>query len=458
MTLGKVLTKLNMSKETELIELLHQPASDANVSQIRARISSLAPADIGNLLSRTPAPERQHLWDLFDEHLQGEVVSHIEPELIADLFASRSPTEIAQVIEKVSEDDELTDIIQQLPEAVSDEILENLDRQSRDRLENLLRYPADTAGGIMNTDIVSVRSDVSIEVVLRYLRRHQHLPMTTDQIFVVDKLGIYQGGLPLTSILVADPDDPVIDWLETRVDPVAATISKHDVALLFERYDLISMPVTDSAGMLLGRITIDDVVDVIIDEADHSVLSMAGLNEEDDLFAPILKTSRNRALWLGANLVTALIASSVINLFEDTIEKVVALAILMPIVASMGGVAGSQSLTLIIRSMAQGSMMDSNLSWLIRRELAVSILNGLLWASLIAFGTSFIFQDWALGLIIALALVINMAVAALSGAILPRVLKSMNIDPAIAGTVILTTITDVVGFVTFLGTATIFYG
>ena len=282
--------------------------------------------------------------------------------------------------------------------------------------------------------------------------------MTTDQIFVVDKLGIYQGGLPLTSILVADPDDPVTDWLETRVDPVAATISKHDVALLFERYDLISMPVTDSAGMLLGRITIDDVVDVIIDEADHSVLSMAGLNEEDDLFAPILKTSRNRALWLGANLVTALIASSVINLFEDTIEKVVALAVLMPIVASMGGVAGSQSLTLIIRSLAQGSLIDSNLSWLIRRELAVSILNGLLWASLIAFGTSFVFQDWALGLIIALALVINMAVAALSGAILPRVLKSMNIDPAIAGTVILTTITDVVGFVTFLGTATIFYG
>jgi magnesium transporter len=282
--------------------------------------------------------------------------------------------------------------------------------------------------------------------------------MTTDQIFVVDKLGIYQGGLPLTSILVADPDDPVIDWLETRVDPVAATISKHDIALLFERYDLISMPVTDSAGMLLGRITIDDVVDVIIDEADHSVLSMAGLNEEDDLFAPILKTSRNRALWLGANLVTALIASSVINLFEDTIEKVVALAILMPIVASMGGVAGSQSLTLIIRSMAQGSLIDSNLSWLIRRELAVSILNGLLWASLIAFGTSFVFQDWALGLIIAIALVINMAVAALSGAVLPRVLKSLNIDPAIAGTVILTTITDVVGFITFLGTATIFYG
>jgi magnesium transporter len=282
--------------------------------------------------------------------------------------------------------------------------------------------------------------------------------MTTDQIFVVDKLGIYQGGLPLTSILVADPDDPVTDWLETRVDPVAATISKHDVALLFERYDLISMPVTDSAGMLLGRITIDDVVDVIIDEADHSVLSMAGLNEEDDLFAPILKTSRNRALWLGANLVTALIASSVINLFEDTIEKVVALAILMPIVASMGGVAGSQSLTLIIRSMAQGSLIDSNLSWLMRRELAVSILNGLLWASLIAFGTSFVFQDWALGLIIAIALVINMAVAALSGAVLPRVLKSLNIDPAIAGTVILTTITDVVGFITFLGTATIFYG
>jgi magnesium transporter len=443
--------------QNHIAELINQPLTQENLVQIQSSMSELAPVDIGNLLTSTPAKERQQLWDLFDEDLQGEVVAYVDPDLVADLFSERSAEEIAQVIEKVADSDDLADIIQLMPDDLGEEILIVLDSQDRERVETLLLYPRDTAGGLMDTDIISVRSEVSIDVVLRYLRRHQKLPDATDQIFVVDKQGFYAGCLPLATILVTDPRKLVSECLEQNIEGILADLPTHEVAQLFERYDLISIPVLDQAGLLLGRITIDDIVDVIIDEADHSILGMAGLNQIDDTLAPILKTSRSRALWLGANLMTALIASFVINLFEDTIEKVVALAILMPIVASMGGVTGSQSLTLVIRSMAQGTLLESNMGWLVRRELAVSVLNGIVWASLIAIGTAILFNDKTLGMIIAIALVINMAVAAVSGAILPRILKSLNIDPAIAGTVVLTTITDVVGFLTFLGMATYFY-
>ena len=412
--------------QNHIAELINQPFTDENLAQIQSLISELAPVDIGNLLTSTPAKERQQLWDLFDEDLQGQVVAYIDPDLVADLFSGRSAEEIAQVIEKVADSDDLADIIQLMPDELGEEILVVLDSQDRERVKTLLRYPRDTAGGLMDTDIISVRSEISIGVVLRYLRRHQKLPDATDQIFVVNKQGFYTGCLPLATILVTDPSKLVSDCFEQHVEGILANLPTHEVAQLFERYDLISMPVLDNEGLLLGRITIDDIVDVIIDEADHSILGMAGLNEVDDTLAPILKTSRSRALWLGANLMTALIASFVINLFEDTIEKVVALAILMPIVASMGGVTGSQSLTLVIRSMAQGTLLESNMGWLIRRELAVSVLNGILWASLIAVGTALLFNDTTLGMIIAIALVINMAVAAASGAVLPQCLKALN--------------------------------
>ena len=418
----------------------------------------MPPNDAGALLTQTPSNARQLVWDLLDENFQGELIAHIDQELVGDLFASRSAGEIANVIEKVTADDDLTDIIQQLPDGLTDEVLDELGAQDRARIKKLLIYPPDTAGGLMDTDIISVRPETNIDAVLRYLRRHQKLPDNTDQIFVVGPAGHYLGSLALQTLLVSDPQTPVAECMEIPVKPLSSALSTHDVAQIFERYDLISMPVLDTAGVLLGRITIDDIVDVIIDEADHSMLGMAGLNEEFDTFAPIFKTARHRALWLGANLVTALVASFVINLFEDTIAKVVALAILMPIVASMGGVAGSQSLTLIIRSLAQGNLSPGNARYLLKREVAVSLLNGLLWALLIAIGVSLIFQDHILGIIIALALIINMAIAAIAGTLLPQLLKSLSIDPAIAGTVVLTTITDVVGFITFLGMATYFYG
>jgi magnesium transporter len=309
----------------------------------------------------------------------------------------------------------------------------------------------------MDTQVISVRPRVTIDVVLRYLRRHDTLPHTTDKVFVVDNQGKYIGVLPLTTVLISDPATSVADCMKTSVDGIPTDMSETDVARLFERYDLISAAVINQQGLLVGRITIDDIVDVILDEADHSILGMAGLNEDSDPFAPIMKTTRSRALWLGANLITAFIASAVINIFEDTIEKVIALAILMPIVASMGGVAGSQTLTLVIRNMAQGTLNASNTAWFLRRELAVAGLNGLFWSLLVAVVTANVFDDIILGAIIAFALVINLVVAALSGALLPGILKSLGIDPAIAGTVVLTTITDVVGLLSFLGLATYFY-
>jgi len=443
--------------EQKIAAILTEPISDTDLQETAVQLRGLPPIDAGVLLTQTPSNSRQLVWDLLDESFQGELIAHIDPDLISDLFASRSAEQIAHVIEKVAADDDLTDIIQQLPNELTEGVLDELGAQDRARVKNLLVYPPDTAGGLMDTDIISVKPETNIDVVLRYLRRHQKLPDSTDQIFVVDPTGRYIGCLPLRTILVTDPHTQVADCMENRFEPLTEKRSTQEVAQIFERYNLISMPVLDANGILLGRITIDDIVDVIIDEADHSMLGMAGLNEEFDTFAPIFKTARRRALWLGANLVTALIASFVINLFEDTIVKVVALAILMPIVASMGGVAGSQSLTLVIRSLAHGNLSPRNSRYLLRRELAVSVLNGLLWAILIAIGVSLIFQDHTLGVIIALALIINMAVAALAGTVLPQGLKSLGIDPAIAGTVVLTTITDVVGFIAFLGMATYFY-
>ncbi|MFB0969944.1 MAG: magnesium transporter [Pseudomonadales bacterium] len=308
----------------------------------------------------------------------------------------------------------------------------------------------------MDTEIISVRASVSIDVVLRYLRRHDEIPTMTDNIFIVNRFNQYIGTLPLRKLLVSETGLTVRDVMETDTDPINADMHDSDVAAIFARYDLVSAPVVDDQGQLLGRITIDDVVDVIIEDADQSLLGMAGLSD-DDTFAPIVTTVKSRTLWLGANLFTAFIASAVINIFEDTLEKVIALAVLMPIVASMGGVAGSQTLTVVIRSMAQGHIIESNQRWLLMREVGVGIANGLIWSGVVAIAAAAMFNDTTLGFIIALALIINLISAALAGATIPMTLKRFGIDPAIAGTVILTTVTDVVGFVSFLGLATIFY-
>jgi magnesium transporter len=309
----------------------------------------------------------------------------------------------------------------------------------------------------MDTQVVTVRPDISIDVVLRYLRRHEELPDITDNLFVVSRNDTFLGTLPLSKMLTSSPSTSVREVMDTEVEAIHVNLTDSDVAQLFQRQDLVSAPVVDDQHRLVGRITIDDVVDVIVEDADHSLLAMAGLSDTEDTFSSISRTAPRRALWLGLNLLTAILASSAISLFEATLEKVVALAILMPIVASMGGVAGSQTLTVVIRGMALGQIERGNLKWLLSKEFAVGAINGMLWALVMGAIVSLWFNDWTLALVIAAAMAINLVAAAVAGTLLPVMLRSLKIDPALAGSVILTTVTDIVGFVSFLGLATVFY-
>ena len=352
--------------------------------------------------------------------------------------------------------DDVADILQILPDHVMREVLRAMDSQHRRRVETILAYEEDTAGGLMNTDIITVRSDITLEVVLRYLRRLGKLPLNTDNLYIVSHDDSYIGTLALTELVSSSRSLTVNDVMSHQIEAIDANTPDSDVAHRFEKHNLISAPVIDSDNRLLGRITIDDVVDVIRDEAEHSMLSLAGLSEDEDTFAPVKKSVHRRSLWLGVNLITAFLAAGVIGLFDTTIEKQVALAILMPIVASMGGVAGSQTLTLVIRSMALGQLNEKNQRWLMRKEILVGASNGLIWAVAIAVVTILWFNSIALGILIGTAIVINLIAAALAGVAIPLLLKKFGSDPALSAGVLLTTVTDVVGFVAFLGFATLF--
>ncbi|GAA0788130.1 magnesium transporter [Marinobacterium sediminicola] len=439
------------------LETLSAALEVGELQQLRFMLNKgLRPVEVAHLLEKTPPRERQILWNLLNQELEGEVLQYLGDDAQAEILSRMEASEVLAITESLETDD-MADILQQLPDRVMKELLQIMDQENRERVEQVLSYPEDTAGGLMNTDTVTIRPDITAETVLRYLRRHKEIPETTDTLFVVSRKGSYIGVLPLTRLLTTDPDVLVREIMNTDVNAITADTPDEEVARLFEQLDLISAPVTDDSGKLLGRITIDDVVDVIREDADHSLMSMAGLDEDEDTFAPIMRTTRRRAVWLGINLITAFIASAVIGLFEDTIDKVVALAVLMPIVASMGGIAGSQTLTLVIRGQALGHVERSNIGWLFNRELVVGALNGLLWALVVAVVAVLWFQDMTVGVVIALAIVINLVAGAMAGTLLPMVLKSVGIDPALAGSVLLTTITDVVGFFAFLGLATLFF-
>lgn len=426
------------------------------LAKVRRMLNSMAPVDIAHLIEASPPKARKILWELVDKDSEGEVLQHLSDELQSHFLSDMSAEEVADVTADLDTDD-VADILQQLPERVTQQVLRSMDQQDRSRIETILEYPEDSAGGLMNTDTVTIRPDISLEATLRYLRRHKTLPAMTDNLLVVNRQNEFIGVLPINKLLVSDPNQTVREVMNTDSKIIHADQHETEVAKVFERHDLVSAPVLDSEGVLLGRITIDDVVDVIRETADHSLMSMAGLDEEEDTFAPAMKTSRRRAVWLGINLITAFIASAVIGLFDKTIEQVVALAVLMPIVASMGGIAGSQVLTLVIRGQALGHLSGANFRWLFNRELVVAGINGILWAVVIALITLVWFQDPIIASIIGAAIIINLLVAAISGAALPLILKAQGIDPALAGSVILTTVTDVVGFLSFLGLATIFY-
>ena len=425
------------------------------LANVRKMLHSLHPAEIARLLESLPSRERRLAWELIEAELEGDVLSYAGDEVRALLIGEMDAQELVAATEGLETDD-LVDILQDLPDAVIHTVLQSMDEQDRHRVVSALSYPGDTAGGLMNTDTITVRPDVTLDVVLRYLRQRGEIPETTDNLIVVTRADQYIGLLSLANLLTRDPALTVAEVMVRDVAGIPATLPANEVAHLFEQRDLISAPVIDVDGSLLGRITIDDVVDVIRDEAEHSVMSMAGLHEEEDIFAPVVASARRRAVWLGINLATAFLASWVIGLFEATIEQIVALAVLMPIVASMGGIAGSQTITLVIRGMALGRVGAANARRLVMKEFAVGALNGVLWAIVVAAVATLWFHDYKIGLIIGAAMIINLVVAALSGAVLPLVIRRMGADPALAGTVILTTITDVVGFLAFLGLATIF--
>lgn len=439
------------------LDSIHEQMDSKNARLLRYMLNNLTPADIADQIESAPPKARRVLWDLVDKEFEGEVIGELNEELRGEILEEMESHEVASLTEGLDPDD-VADILQQLPERVIPEILQAMSTQDRHRVETVLTYDEDTAGGLMNTDTITVRADMTLDVVFRYLRRHEELPEITDSIFVVTREDIFLGILPLGKLLTSSPNITVREIMATEIEAIPADMPDSEVARLFEKHDWVSAPVISYDKKLLGRITIDDVVDVIIDDADHSLLGLAGLSDEEETFASIGRTTPRRAVWLGVNLMTAILASSVINIFEATIEKVVALAILMPIVASMGGVAGSQTLTVVIRGMALGQISHSNLGWLISKEFAVGALNGMMWALVMGGVAALWFQDPLIAAIIAAAMVINLMAAAIAGATLPVILRACKIDPALAGSVALTTITDVVGFLSFLGLATIFYG
>ena len=437
------------------LEHLSQALNSGAAGQVRSLLVNLHGSEIADLLESFPHGPREILWGLVDPEVHGEVLTQVNDEVRAGLIENMEMDDLIAATEGLDTDD-LADIFLDLPGAVIQEVLRAMDKQDRQRLEVMLHYPEDSAGGLMNVDVVTIRADVTLDVVMRYLRMRGELPPNTDKLFVVDRDDCYRGALELTEVLTNEPEQIVAAVMDREIRGIPATLPDVEVAKQFENRDLVSAAVVSEDNQLLGRITIDDVVDVIREDADHSLLSMAGLDEEDDTFAPVMKSARRRALWLGINLLTAFLASWVIGNFQATLQQVVALAVLMPIVASMGGIAGSQTLIIVIRGLALGQIGSSNAGWLMYKELAVSTLNGIGWAVVVAVISALWFNNKDIGLIIAAALIINLMCAALAGLAIPFILRSVKIDPALAGSVILTTVTDVIGFMVFLGLGTLF--
>ena len=444
-----------MKLESNLLAKLDNAIDSITLNQVRYTLNNLSPPDIAHQLEIAPPKYRHILWELVDPDVSGEVLQDLSDEIQLEFLEKMDGAEVASITEGLNVDD-IVDILQQLPDRVIPEVLKAMSAQDRLRVETILTYDEDTAGGLMDTEVVTVRPDISVDVVLRYLRRFEEIPDTTDNLFVVSRSDIFMGNLSIGKLLTSSPATTVREVMNSEVQAIDVNLTDSEVAHRFQRYDLVSAPVIDEHGRLLGRITIDDVVDVIVEDADHSLLAMAGLSDTEDTFSSVARTAPRRAIWLGVNLITAILASLAISQFEATLDKLVTLAILMPIVASMGGVAGSQTLTVVIRGMALGQVEQSNLNWLMSKEFAVGVLNGILYAVIVGCLVSIWFNDWDMGIIIGLAMAINLMAAALAGTILPVLLRSLKIDPALAGSVILTTITDVVGFVSFLGLAAVF--
>ena len=442
----------SIEQENNLNTLLEN-SLDLSEKELKNLLKKLSASEIAHALESSPPKQRKLLFSLLETNEEGDVLADLGEEIQQELVSSISNDELAEAVKEL-EADETVDILQNLPEERMKIILSKMSYRDRKRIEIGLTYPEDTAGGLLNTDVISVRPSHSIDVVFNYLRDQDELPDNTDKIFVVNKDDEYIGELAINKIITSEPNLTVREIMDTSNNPILVSQEDKEVATIFERNDIISSPVVDESGRLLGRITIDDVLDVIKEDADQNFLGMAGVAE--DTFAPPGRAARSRVFWLSMNLLTAFIASMTINIFKEVLDQIVYLAILMPIVASMGGVAATQTLTIVLRGLTLEQINTSNLRWLFKRELAVSILNGLVLSILVGLTTYFWFNEITLALLISFALIINLVSSVIAGVFVPVILRSLNQDPAISGSVVVTTVTDVIGFLSFLGLATIF--
>ena len=444
---------MTIDSQEEINKILVEKSS-VKLLKIKQLISNMSTSEIAHCIESSPPEQRQIIWSVIDVSIEGDVLGELGEEIQKDLLSEIDNDELSKLISDL-ELDEMVDIIQNLPESRMQFLLSSMSAIDRDRIRLVLEYPEDSAGGLLNTDTISVQQDHTLDIVIKYLKSFEKLPKNTDKIFVVSKNNQFIGELMLSSILLADDlKTTVRELMQETIDPIDINQSDREVAKLFKQQDLVSAPVIDENRQLIGRITFDDVVDVIIEDADQNLLSMAGIAE--DTFLPPGRAARRRIIWLGLNLLTAVIAALAINIFQDTISKAVYLAVLMPIVASMGGVAATQTLSIVLRGLTLEQITKSNLGWLFKRELAVSILNGIALSLLIGFATFLWFQNSILSILISVAMVINLISSVIAGVFVPIILRKLKHDPAIAGSVIVTTVTDVVGFVSFLGLAAVF--
>ncbi|KAF1692962.1 magnesium transporter [Pseudoxanthomonas jiangsuensis] len=441
-------------KTARQLRMLSDALDSGRLGPVRRLVNTLSPAEIGNLLESLPPGKREVVWGLVDPEDDGEVLVHVGEEVRESLIADMDPDELVAAVEDLDIDD-LADLVEDLPDTVIDEVLKSMDRENRERLEQVLSYPEDSAGRLMNPDVVTVRADVNVDVVLRYLRLRGELPDHTDHLYVVSRRHQYLGRVPLAALVTHEDSTPINRLIDDEQPAIDVGEGAQEVARQFSDHDWVSAPVVDDNNILLGRITIDDVVDIIREQAEHQAMGAAGLDEDEDLFSPVRRAVRGRVVWLGINLFTAFLAATVINQFDVTLQKIVALAVLMPIVAGIGGNAAVQVLTLMVRGLALGQVGSSNAGILLWKEIRVALINGLLIGGIVGVIAFLWFHSLLLSLVIALALMLNFCAAASAGVLLPLLLRRLNIDPAVAGTVGVTAVTDVMGFFCFLGLATL---
>ena len=452
----KVVEDLVHRQEMPRHDLVENLVHKQHVAELQNRLDELHPADIAFILEALPLEDRLFVWDLVKAERDGKILLEVSDAVRESLIETMDPEELKAAAESLDAD-ELADLAPDLPPEVMQDVFQSLDSEGREQLRAAMSYPEDTVGALMDFDMVTVREDISLEVVLRYLRRFDELPDHTDKLFVVDREDHLRGILTLEQLLINDPEKQVGDVMRTEtVISFEPADDADDAAQAFERYDLISAPVVDGEHRVIGRLTVADVVDYIREESEQELLNQAGLREEEDIFASVWDSVKNRWAWLAVNMVTAIIASRVIGAFEGSIEKLVALAALMPIVAGIGGNSGNQTITMIVRAIAMGQVEHTAMKRLIRKEMGVALVNGVFWGGFLGALAWWLYGSWQLGLVMTAAMTLNLLLAASAGVLIPMIRTRLGGDPALGSSVMITGLTDSGGFFIFLGLATIF--